>query len=684
MIYTEDFGKILWEVMIFLTYISVCCSLTRLRFSKSIRLAMAGGMLVTIVLEHVWIFYSCRNITKVLTMLPLTAYVPSILCLHIVSASGFFQTVAVWTTGLISRCILKILLKILMLGFFDIYKPAAVDDYVIFVSVCLFLAASLLLFLVFRFLSGPFRTYVQGSRTDWLILCFPVLMVVLLFSYIGTNAESIMLLLFLFLIVLGIFFMLVKALVTFDALRRIKLSEQQIAASLQAQRREYEDLNARMEAGRIYRHDMRHHLTVLENLAKEDDSARILEYVGNLLGQLSGTERKAYCENITVNAILSAYLQEAEKDCEVETQIHIPEELQYDEMDVCAVLANALENARNECKKIEEAGKRRIRVKTELKEEWKFFISVENSCSAPITFGKDGLPDVVSQGGHGIGLKSIDAIVKKYRGMLQCECSGGVFRLNAVLFRSKEEEQTGREAAYGVKKLCPKKAIPVAAGIALAGFFICSILFLADASGQKQSAVKSDSAVIRTIQWGDLVFRVELPGILESDAVQEGVEAYIHEMEIKFLEYAQNKYMGFTGMDITHEILRDDAGYLSIRFDATLNAGGSGQYSRCFTLDKQSGRLVQLSDLAGEDYIKVISAEILRQMEEQVGAGKANYFIPGGIWSEDECFKQIAPDQNFYIDGEGGLVIVFDEYEVAPGSMGMPEFVIPWEILGQG
>ena len=60
---------------------------------------------------------------------------------------------------------------------------------------------------------------------------------------------------------------------------------------------------------------------------------------------------------------------------------------------------------------------------------------------------------------------------------------------------------------------------------------------------------------------------------------------------------------------------------------------------------------------------------------------QGNYFIPGGIWREDECFKQISGDQNFYLNEEYDLVIIFDEYEVAPGSMGMPQFVIEQEVL---
>lgn len=122
---------------------------------------------------------------------------------------------------------------------------------------------------------------------------------------------------------------------------------------------------------------------------------------------------------------------------------------------------------------------------------------------------------------------------------------------------------------------------------------------------------------------------------------------------------------------------------LSIQFYTTVNMGGSGEYSRCFTLDKTSGTVLKLSDLftEGSDYVGVVSADILRQMEEQVAAGEADYFIPGGIWPDEECFKEIDVDQNFYIDEDNKLVILFEEYEVAPGSAGMPQFTIEPEIL---
>ena len=177
----------------------------------------------------------------------------------------------------------------------------------------------------------------------------------------------------------------------------------------------------------------------------------------------------------------------------------------------------------------------------------------------------------------------------------------------------------------------------------------------------------------------------EAPDIADGiEDMNQQMEAYIQKVEEEFLWYFSQKYHGYVASDTGYNILRNDESLLSVCFYTTLNAGGSGEYSRCFTLDKTTGRVLALSDLfvEGSDYVGVISADILRQMTAQVEAGEGDYFIPGGIWSEEECFRQIAADQNFYISGGNKLVILFDEYEVAPGSMGMPQFIVETDVLG--
>ncbi len=43
-------------------------------------------------------------------------------------------------------------------------------------------------------------------------------------------------------------------------------------------------------------------------------------------------------------------------------------------------------------------------------------------------------------------------------------------------------------------------------------------------------------------------------------------------------------------------------------------------------------------------------------------------------------WKGFIEEQIFYFNAEGNLVIVFDEYEIAPGYMGAQEFVVEKDV----
>ena len=101
-----------------------------------------------------------------------------------------------------------------------------------------------------------------------------------------------------------------------------------------------------------------------------------------------------------------------------------------------------------------------------------------------------------------------------------------------------------------------------------------------------------------------------------------------------------------------------------------------------YTIDKQTGNVVTLEDLfvEGSDYISAISENIKTQMQEQMAADEGViYFLDNDDMPEFN-FQGITEQTNFYFNEKDELVIAFDEYEVAPGSMGAPEFVIPQEV----
>lgn len=303
---------------------------------------------------------------------------------------------------------------------------------------------------------------------------------------------------------------------------------------------------------------------------------------------------------------------------------------------------------------------------------------MENSCPAPVEFDRDGFPITPPREGHGQGLRSIAAVAEKYHGIFHCGYADGVFDLRVALLDASPEPR-------------PVRRIPaVYAGILLGIFLLNCMPSLARAL----EVVPILGPVIQVVDlrsyswfWGGTGISVDEP-VLDGDqqAVDELAprqEALIQEMKELFLNYAAQKYHGYVAEDITYQVTRDDAALFILRFDATLNAGGSVDFHRYIVLDKQTERVLSLGDLfqSGADYLSPINQEITAQMQAQIDAGTGDYFLPGGIWDEADCFQSIAEDQNFYVDETGRLVIVFDEYEVAPGSMGAPEFAIPTHTL---
>ena len=92
--------------------------------------------------------------------------------------------------------------------------------------------------------------------------------------------------------------------------------------------------------------------------------------------------------------------------------------------------------------------------------------------------------------------------------------------------------------------------------------------------------------------------------------------------------------------------------------------------------------MITLSSLFKDDsYIDIISDNVKSQMEEEMKSDKYKfYWVERDNYAIDP-FEKILKEQAFYINSEGKLVISFDKYEVAPGYMGTPEFIIPTEIL---
>lgn len=138
------------------------------------------------------------------------------------------------------------------------------------------------------------------------------------------------------------------------------------------------------------------------------------------------------------------------------------------------------------------------------------------------------------------------------------------------------------------------------------------------------------------------------------------------------------------GIDTGYVVKTDTDRILSIGRYVLNIAGSSSTVFKYDTIDKKNQVLITLPSLFKDDsYVDIISENIKEQMLEQHKSNDyMTYWVEGiELGYTFDPFEKISPEQSFYINPENKLVISFDKYEVAPGYMGVIEFVIPTEIL---
>ena len=169
----------------------------------------------------------------------------------------------------------------------------------------------------------------------------------------------------------------------------------------------------------------------------------------------------------------------------------------------------------------------------------------------------------------------------------------------------------------------------------------------------------------------------ELAGGAAAQEVSDQVRAYTDRLIARFEETCEEELgkEGYHGLDVTSTVVTDTDEWFTLRVDAVEIQASGYEFSRFYHINKATDQVVTLKDLFREDadYVTVLSDEVRRQMEERMAENTEASCFP-------EEFTAIGPEQNFYFNTDGDLVLVFDEYTIAPGSMGMPEFTIPSDV----
>lgn len=178
----------------------------------------------------------------------------------------------------------------------------------------------------------------------------------------------------------------------------------------------------------------------------------------------------------------------------------------------------------------------------------------------------------------------------------------------------------------------------------------------------------------------------QVEGLEDSDLAEFLNQKYLQEGSDLFKKFVEGYGEGQWSpqvLEANFKVKASTENIFAVETIVTEIAGSAKESVHYDNIDLENQIIITLPSLFTDDrYIDVISDNIKAQMRQKTNLEEGiMYFIKGESTLVSDGFDKIAPEQTFYINSDYKLVIVFNEYEVAPGSMGIVEFVVPTEAI---
>lgn len=180
------------------------------------------------------------------------------------------------------------------------------------------------------------------------------------------------------------------------------------------------------------KHDLKHHIQTMKAHLIMNQYKELEEYLNELDEDLDIVDTVIKTGNIRIDAVLNSKLAVARaRGININAKAIVPAELEINEVDICVIIGNLLDNAIEACEKEKEKDKQFIRVYIDILKQ-QLYIYISNSMTNDIQ-KSGGRYITTKNGSHGFGLLRIDRVVKKYGGYLNRQHEEGVFATEIML-----------------------------------------------------------------------------------------------------------------------------------------------------------------------------------------------------------------------------------------------------------
>lgn len=123
--------------------------------------------------------------------------------------------------------------------------------------------------------------------------------------------------------------------------------------------------------------------------------------------------------------------------------------------------------------------------------------------------------------------------------------------------------------------------------------------------------------------------------------------------------------------DITFQNYYSDDKIISFSINATQIMADSYLQKKFYTVDLKTGEVYNIEHFLGSDYQNIVK----KSVQQQIAENKEKY--PNLMYFDEAVNNlKITNEQPFYINKDNQVVVVFNQFEIAPGYMSLPEFII--------
>ncbi len=172
------------------------------------------------------------------------------------------------------------------------------------------------------------------------------------------------------------------------------------------------------------------------------------------------------------------------------------------------------------------------------------------------------------------------------------------------------------------------------------------------------------------------IVTVKFPQIINVD---DKIKVYINSLILKTIDTYLDEIKGFDKnpgtahkliVEIDFENYYSDDDIFSFSINSSQILADSHLQKKFFTINPTTGEIYNVEHFLGSDYQNIILTTVKKQIAENT---KNN---PNLIYFDEEVNNlKISIDQPFYINKDN-QVVVFDQFQIAPGYMSLPSFIV--------